>query len=120
MPPLTDPERTLCYLNALSRWKYTGFIRFEKDAYRWVRVEIPNHSLKDLGRLLYEYVDANGPSCVDEQVETRERWRDLHQFHHDIRVPIAGRVIYFETRLIYRDPDDPDDPSILVVNAHEA
>jgi hypothetical protein len=120
MPPLTDPERSQCYLNALANWRYDGFITFEKDAYRWLRAELPDHSVRELGRLLYEHVLANGCTCVDEQVETRERWRDLHPFHHDIRMPVAGRLIYFETRLIYRDPYDPDDPLIQVVNAHDA
>jgi hypothetical protein len=120
MPPLTDPERSRCYLNALANWRYDGFIVFTKDAVRWLRAELPDYPPKELGRLLYEYVEANGCSCMDEQVETREGWRDLHPFHHDIRMPVAGRLIYFETRLIYRDPDDPDDPLIQVVNAHDA
>ena len=119
MPPLTDPERSRCYLNALTNWRYDGFIVFKEDADRWLRDELPDHSHRELGRLLYEHVKANGCTCVDEQVETREQWR-CHPFHHDIRLPVAGRLIYFETRLIYRDPDDPDDPLIWVVNAHDA
>jgi len=31
-----------------------------------------------------------------------------------------GRLIYFEMRLIYRDPDDPYDPVIQVVNVYDA
>jgi hypothetical protein len=120
MPPLTDPERSRCYLAALTNWRYDGFITVEKDAAHWLRVELPDLSVRELGRLLCEHVQANGCSCVDEQVETREQWRDLHAFHHDIRMRIAGRLIYFETRLIYRKPDDPDDPLIRVVNAHDA
>jgi hypothetical protein len=119
MPPLTDPERSRCYLNALANWRYDGFIVFGKDADRWFRAELPDHSHRELARLLYEHVKANGCTCVDEQVETREEWR-IHAFHHDIRLRVAGRLIYFETRLIYRDPDDPDDPLIQVVNAHDA
>jgi hypothetical protein len=90
-----------------------------KDADRWLRDELPDHSHRELGRLLYEHVKANGCTCVDEQVETREQWGD-HAFHHDLRLRVAGRLIYFETRLIYRDPDDPDNPLIWVVNAHDA
>lgn len=120
MPPLTDPERSQCYLNALRNWRYDGFIDFKKDAHRWVRAELPDYPVRELGRLLYEHVKANGCTCVDEQVETREGWRDLHEFHYDIRMPVAGRMIYFETRLIYRNPTDPDDPLIQVVNAHDA
>jgi hypothetical protein len=35
-------------------------------------------------------------------------------------VSIKGRRVYFETRLVYRNPDDPDDPFIEVVNVHDA
>jgi hypothetical protein len=119
MPPLTDPERSRCYLNALANWRYRDSIVFLKDADRWRRDKFPRHSHRELGRLLYEHVKANGCACVDEQVETREQWRE-HAFHHDIRLRVAGRFIYFETRLIYRDADDPDDPSIWVVNVHDA
>ena len=70
--------------------------------------------------MLYEYVEANGSTCVDEQVETREGWRDHHSFHHDIRMRVEGRLIYFEMRLVYQNPGDPDDPLIRVVNAHDA
>ena len=120
MPPLTDPERSQCYRNALANWRYDGFIVFMKGAVRWLRAELPDYSFRELGRLLHEHVEANGCTCVDEQMETREGWRDLHPFHHDIRMPVAGRLVYFETRLIYRVPVDPDDPLIQVVNAHDA
>jgi hypothetical protein len=120
MPPLNDPERSRCYLNALANWQFRGFIVFLQEAVRWIRIELSEYSEKELGRLLHEHVKANGCACVDEQVETREGWRNLHAFHHDIRMRVAGRLIYFETRLIYRDADDPDDPVIQVVNVHDA
>jgi hypothetical protein len=120
MPPLTDPERSRCYLNALANWQFRGFVVFLKDAVRWIRNELSEYSEKELSRLLYEHVEANGCTCVDEQVETRERWRDLYAFHHDIRMRVAGRLVYFETRLKYRDAEDPDDPTIEVVNVHDA
>lgn len=120
MPPLTDPERSRCFLNALANWRYDGYIVFAKDAVRWLGAELPDYPFKELRRLLYEHVQANGCACVDEQVETREGWRDQHPFHHDIRMRIDGRLVYFEMRLIYRNPDDPDDPLIRVVNAHGA
>ena len=34
MPPLTDPERSRCFLNALANWRYDGYIVFAKDAVR--------------------------------------------------------------------------------------
>ncbi len=80
---------------------------------------LPGYTQREIARLLSEHV-GNDPSRVDEQPERRDGWRDRYEFHHDIRMPIEGRRIYFETRLEYSDPDDPDDPQINVVNIHDA
>jgi hypothetical protein len=119
MPPLTDPERLRCYLNALANWRYEGFITFTKDALRWLHTELPDYSTRDFGQMLHDHVEAHGMGEIEEQRETREEWR-MHDYHYDIRIKIGGRLIYVETRLSYRDPHDPDDPLIDVVNIHEA
>jgi hypothetical protein len=118
MPPLTDPERLCCYRNALANWNYDGFVSCNERAWGWLQTTFPAYSRRQIAQLLYRYVHAGGE--IDEQVETREEWRDRYEFHHDLRVRIGGRLVYFETRLIYRNPDDPDDPVIVVVNAHDA
>jgi len=118
MPPLTDPEKLQCYRNALANWRYEGFITFAKDALRWLHLELTEYSTRDIGKLLLEFLLAGGE--IDQQVETRPHWRNLHEFHYDIRIPMKGRLIYFETRLIAGDPDDPDDSQIDVVNIHDA
>jgi hypothetical protein len=71
-----------------------------------------------MAKELHDYEQAGG--TIDQQAETRELWRTLHDFHYDLRQPIGGRLIYVETRLIYRNADDPDDPIIDVVNIHDA
>jgi hypothetical protein len=48
--------------------------------------------------------------------ETRPEWND-RPFHYELRIPIAGRLIYVETILI---DDDPTDPVIRVVSIHDA
>jgi hypothetical protein len=119
MPPLTDPERLKCYLNALANWRFRDFILFQERAWSWLRANLPRAlSERDVARLLHQHVAAGG--VIDEQVERRESWKDLYPFHYDLRVVIAGRRIYFETCLEYKNPDDPDDPRIRVVNAHDA
>ncbi len=118
MPPLSDPERLRCYRNALSNWSCTGYIQFNERAWSWLRRVLPGFTQRELARLLHQHVK-DGEE-IDEQVETRPEWRDRHEFHHDLRVRIRDRLVYFETRLIYRNPDDPDDPFIEVVNAHDA
>jgi hypothetical protein len=94
-----------------------GFVDFGERARGWLRHAFPVYGEPELARMLFEHVKAGGE--IDEQVETREEWSQ-HEFHHDLRVRIRGRLIYFETRLIYRDPNDPDDPRIEVANAHDA
>jgi hypothetical protein len=118
MAPLNDPERLQCYRNALMNWKYDGFVDFTERAWVWLRAVFPSYTKRENARLLHSYVAAGGE--IDEQIETREEWRDQHEFHHDLRVRIRGRLVYFETRLVYRNPADPDDPLIQVVNVHDA
>lgn len=117
MPPLTDPERSRWYLHALENWEVGDYITWEDDALRWIRVQLSTFSTKQLGELLYLFVQQNGLHCVDEQPETRPHWRNRHEFHHDLRVRIEGRLIYFETRLIILRHGDA---YISVVNVHDA
>jgi hypothetical protein len=112
-----DPEWLRCYRNALSNWQFRGYLRLTEVAERWLRSELPDISVVELGRVLHEYVEDGGR--IDQQPETRPEWNE-HEFHFDLRVRVAGRRIYVETRLFYDDPDDPDDPWIHVVNIHDA
>jgi hypothetical protein len=79
---------------------------------------LPAYASKQIAELLYLHVLEHGCSCVDEQPETREQWRDTHEFHHDLRVRIEGRLVYFETRLIILRKTK--DSMIAVVNAPDA
>ena len=47
-------------------------------------------------------------------------WSGDHEFHYDLRPVVQGCQLYVETRLIYTDPEDPDDPLIHIVNIHLA
>jgi hypothetical protein len=114
---LTDPERLKCYQNALSNWRYTGYVQlteFAEQAFKRLGLGI---EVRELQRLLAEFVQADGE--IDEVVETRPEWSDW-DYHFDLRPIISGRKVYVETRLHYRDPNDADDPVIFVVNIHDA
>lgn len=117
MAPLTDPDRLASYKDALSNWSYEGYIQFEltETAYEWVKRELSNLSLKEIGRLMFEYVEAGGE--IDEVRETRLEWSD-YEFHYDLRFSIQGNPIYIESRLNYRLPFKSDYSTILVVNIH--
>ena len=85
MPPLTDPDRLAAYQDALGNWSVSDYIQFEltEEAHRWIRRELGDITLKDLGRRIYEHVAAGGP--IDEVPETRPEWSDQYEFHYDLR-----------------------------------
>jgi hypothetical protein len=69
---------------------------------------------RELARLMCEHVEAGGE--IDQVPERRPEWND-HDFHYDLRFPIAGRLRYLETLLLDKDPEDP---TIYVVSIHDA
>lgn len=115
---MTDPDRLAAYRDALANWSVTDYIQFEltEEAHRWIRRELGETTLRDLGRLMYEYVATGGE--IDEVPETRPEWSNQYEFHHDLRLTIHGKPVYIETRLHYRLPVAPDESWILVVNVH--
>jgi hypothetical protein len=118
MAALTDPERLQAYKNALSNWRFEGYVRFDlnQQAHDWIRRELRNVPLKELAQLMHEYVESGG--TIDEIRETREEWSDKYEYHYDLRFLIRSQPVYIETRLICRLPYVPDEPRIEVVNVH--
>ena len=119
MPPLIEPIRLAAYRDALGNWNVTDYIQFEltEQAHRWIRRELDNMTVKEIGHLMYEFVAAGGE--IDEVPEMRPEWRDRYEFHYDLRVRIHDKSAYIETRLNYREPFVADESWILVVNVHE-
>jgi len=115
---LTDSIRLQAYCEALSNWRFAGYVQFELSlaAFRWVSINLEGLALKELGRLMHEHVLAGGE--IDEVAETRPEWRDKYAFHYDLRFVIDGQPVYLETRLNYRLPLVNDESWILVVNIH--
>lgn len=118
MAPLTDEDRLRAYKDALGNWEVTGFVCFEliERAHKWLRTEFDGVTTKELARLMWDYVSSDGE--IDEVRETRPDWSDDHEFHYDLRFKIQGKRVYVETRLNYRPPFKPDEPSIIVVSVH--
>lgn len=119
MAPLADPTRLEAYKDALANWRYDDYVRFEltEEAYRWLKRSLEGITLKDLSRLMHEYVSRGGK--IDETKETRPEWSDKYPFHYDLRFCIGERNVYIETRLSYRLPLKPDESSVIVVNIHD-
>lgn len=118
MPRLSDPDRRFAYTDALSNWASHGYVVFDltEESQRWVRRELDSITVREIARLMHEFVAAGGE--VDEVVEQRPEWSDSYEFHHDLRFEIHGKNVYIETRLNYRLPVESDASSILVVNIH--
>jgi hypothetical protein len=118
LAPLTDSLRLQAYTDALQNWAVTGYIQFalNEEAIQWIHSEFGNISLKEIGRLMYQYVARGGE--IDEVRETRSEWKEQHEFHYDLRFTIHEKIVYVETRLNFREPLVADDSWILVVNIH--
>lgn len=119
MATLTDPEVLACYVNALSNWRYEGFVEFLDDASKGLRKYLPGHTQRGFKALLHEFVVLKHGE-IDQVVEERENWKHKWAHHYDVRPVINGIRIYVETRLSYSDPADPDDPIIYLVNIKPA
>ena len=118
MAPLTDPTRLEAYKDALGNWSFDGYIQFEliETAYEWIKRELDNISPDEIGRLMFEYVEAGGE--IYEVPETRPEWND-YEYHYDLRFTIQDKRVYIESRLNYKLPVMPDESTILVGNIHE-
>ena len=116
---LTDPERLAAYKDALGNWSITDYIQYEltEQAHRWITRELYSIALRDISRLMFQFVSGGGE--IDEVAETHSEWSDRYDFHYDLRLPIHGKIVYVETRLNYRLPVVADESWILVVNVHE-
>ena len=119
VPPLTDPKRLAAYRDVLENWSVTDYIQFDltEQSLRWIQRELGSITLKDLGRRMFEHVQAGGK--IDEVPETRAEWSGQYEFHHDLRLTIHAKRVYIETCLNYRLPVVADESWILVVNVHE-
>jgi hypothetical protein len=121
--PDDQEGRLRCYRNVLryeaNRLVATApdYLVFMTRPLRWLRTELAEHTVMEICRMLHAYVEGGG--AIDEQVEHRAEYAH-YKYHYDLRVPIAGRRVYFETVLEFDDADDEDDLTIVVVNIHDA
>lgn len=120
--PVDREARLRCYRGVLHNEakrlvaKDPDYVIFRRRVQEWLRNELAEYSLNDLSRILHEYVESGGE--IDEQTECRPEYA-CFQFHYDLRVPIGGRRIYFETVLEFEDAEGEDDLTIVVVNVHD-
>jgi hypothetical protein len=114
MARLTDPEIVAKFEHALSQWQFTGYISWKPIAREWLELNLEGLTTRFVGEEMFRLFTAGGE--IDQVRETRPEWSE-HRFHYDFRMDIGGRLLYIETILV---EDDADDPTIHVVNIHEA
>lgn len=114
MAPLQDPDLLARYRSALANWRVTGYVVWKETALTWLRDHLAGSDPRQIAYLMHQHVQAGG--IIDQVVERRPEWSD-YDYHYDLRLPIAGRLIYVETVLV---DDDPDDPILRIVSIHDA
>lgn len=120
MPKLTDPAILTTIATVLSNWNYTDYVTAKEVAYNFLATLFPALDRRDLvlkhvAKLMYQHVSANGD--IHYARETRPEYNH-REYHYDFSLTVAGRtkLLYLETILV---DDDPDDPTIHIVSAHD-
>lgn len=113
MARLTDQELLALFREALSEWRADGYVVWKRLAAEWLQRELEGYTQKSIANLMHEHVEAGGE--IDQVKERRERYRDLYDFHFDIRLKIDGRRVYIETTL----DNTSTGPTITIVNMHD-
>jgi len=113
MAPLANRDILNAFREALSEWKYDGYVVWKPIATEWLRKNIEGEDMRSVSRMMHEHVEAGGE--IDQVVERRERWQDQHEFHYDFRFSISGRKVYIETVLDVTSTG----PTVTVVNMHD-
>ncbi len=119
MPRLTDPVLLARYTEALSAWKVEGYIVLKKDAYEGLRTTLPGLAEKEFKEALFRFVcEEDGE--IDQVKEGRHRWKELWEWHFDLRPTIDGIRLYVETRLYPESFSSREEPEIHVVHIKPA
>lgn len=114
MARLQDPEILARYQSALSNWYVTGYVEWKDLARDWILANLDGIKPRWVAELMWQHVQAGGE--IDQVPERRPEWSD-YDYHYDLRLRIADRLLYIETVLL---DDDPDDPTIRIVSIHDA
>jgi hypothetical protein len=114
MARLQDPVILAQYKSALANWYVTGYVEWKDTARDWVLAHLSGVKPRQVAELMHQHVEAGGE--IDQVPERRPEW-SAYDFHYDLRLPIAGRLIYIETVLL---DDDPQDATIRIVSTHDA
>lgn len=119
VPPLKDETIRACICEALSEWRNLGgSVSFDYPAEKRFLEQYDQRGagLKDLVRIMYEHAVGNGK--ISQAKETREPWKNFHDYHYDFTVSFCGEDTYVETVLNNESRVNP--PCLIIVNVHPA
>jgi hypothetical protein len=111
MVRLTDAVILTKLRQALSQWRFTGYITWKPIARQWLEQNLEGWTTRSVGEEMFRYFEAGGE--IDQTRETRPEWNQ-ERYHYDFRIEIAGRLLYIETILV------EDDTTVHVVSIHDA
>lgn len=101
-----------------SRRFTSGYCEWKESSARRIREHPPLVGLtpEAIKSLLVEHIVDRGGEIVQVR-EEREEYRDKFAFYYKSLVPVEGSSQLLFVEFVLRD-DDPDDPAVLLVNAH--
>jgi predicted lipid-binding transport protein (Tim44 family) len=123
MARLTDPDILERYKQVLTDWAITGAVELTEQAIRELRATLEGGVVEEgvegvtvqgFKKELYQFV-CNKNGEIDQVKENRQEWRELWEWHYDLRPTIKGVKLYVETRLYPDSFASRDEPRILVV-----
>ena len=114
MAALRDPFILAMYLSVVRQCRYDGYVEWNDRSLAWIKRELPGLRYREINQLIRQYVEAGGE--IDQVREHRPDYND-RDYHYDLRLQVTGRLVYIETILV---DDNPRDPTVRVVNIHDA
>ncbi|PCI10395.1 hypothetical protein COB72_03330 [bacterium] len=112
------PERKKKYLYALQNWDCAEYIKVPHDHVRdalFAQFGPDADIERKIGKMMFTWA-FDKPDRIDEVIENRKGWKNKFSHHFDMRLQMGGVKRYIETVLVEVD----DEPTILVVNFHDA
>src|ERR1700678_3750548 len=97
MARLADPDVLAGYQKELCEWTIEGYVELQGRALEGLRSAVVGVTAKEFKAALYCYVfEENGE--IDRIKEEREQWREIWEWHYDLRPTINCVKLHVETR----------------------
>ena len=106
MPPLADAGIRRKILDAFSRSEGGDCVEWSRDAKEHLRELLPSFGWRRINQMLREGIVAGRE--ILQVVETREDYRERHEFHYDFKIKIGNTKYYVYGWLLEERSFDPE------------